>query len=394
MHSSPSTSERTEYNHQMREWTLRLVIPLAVLAWIALAVVLVWFASHIITTILILLVGALFSYAIFPAVTLLQRFMPRALAITLVYIVGFLLLSLLAYLIISTTVGQITSLARSVSKLFTPVNNGGDAPIFVVLERFGITRDQIVSFGQNLATQVQTIAGTVVGGVIPVVSGTAGVFINIILVVVISIYLQVDGGRVGNWLRKGTPLSVRGRVVFLLNTLEQVVGGYVRGQFLLCAIIGTIVGAGLAVIGMPYAVLLGILSFVLEFIPVLGTIITGVICIMLALTQGWLITFIVLVYFIVVHIVEGYILAPRLVGHAVGLHPIISLLALTAGAELFGPWGAIFASPLVGLIQVIIVTFWKNWRADHKEQFPDDTTAPASTIQQEMASVSSHPSTI
>ena len=145
----------------------------------------------------------------------------------------------------------------------------------------------------------------------------------------------------------------------LLDVLQNVVGGYIRGQLLLSAIIAVIVGVGMQLLREPYAVLIGVLSFVMEFIPVLGTIFTGVISVLIALTQGWLTTLLVLVFFILVHILEGYVLAPRIVGRAVGLHPVISLLALTAGAELFGPWGAIFAAPF--------------------DQFPKEPVEPAQT---------------
>ncbi|HEY6541573.1 MAG TPA: AI-2E family transporter, partial [Ktedonobacteraceae bacterium] len=64
-----------------------------------------------------------------------------------------------------------------------------------------------------------------------------------------------------------------------------------------------------------------------------------------------------------------------LIGKAVGLHPVVSLLALTIGGELFGAWGAIFASPLAGLLQAFAVAFWINYRRSHSEEFPPDQVA-------------------
>src|SRR5260370_17668044 len=109
--------------------------------------------------------------------------------------------------------------------------------------------------------------------------------------------------------------------------MQHVVGGYIRGQILLCLIVGTMVGVGLAILRMPYAVLLGVLSFVTEFIPVLGTIFAGTVAVLLALTQGCLMAVLVLAYFVLVHIFEGYFLAPHLVGKPVGLNVTIPLLA-------------------------------------------------------------------
>jgi len=117
------------------------------------------------------------------------------------------------------------------------------------------------------------------------------------------------------------------------------------------------------------------MAFILEFIPVLGTLISGVICVLLALTKGWLIAVLVLGYFIIVHIIEGDVVGPRIVGKAIGLHPVVSIVSLIAGAELFGLWGALFASPIAGVVQALLVDFWKQWRERHPDQFPEQDIA-------------------
>lgn len=76
-----------------------------------------------------------------------------------------------------------------------------------------------------------------------------------------------------------------------------------------------------------------------------------------------------LIYFVIVHVVEGDVLGPRVVGKAVGLHPVISLAALIAGAELFGIVGALFASPVAGVLQALLVAIWVEWRATHPKDF-------------------------
>lgn len=127
----------------------------------------------------------------------------------------------------------------------------------------------------------------------------------------------------------------------------------------------------MAILHVPYAVLLGVLAFVLEFIPVLGTLTSGAICVLIALTQGWLTALLVLAYFVVVHILEGDIIGPRVVGKAIGLHPVVSLIALIAGAELFGIVGAIFASPIAGVLQALLRAIWIEWREAHPDQFEE-----------------------
>ena len=376
----PTSNQREPSQHNTTPtnvWTRRLIILLTILAAIVLAILIFSGASHIITSLLILAVAALIAYAIAPAVQLFLRVMPRPLAILAVYLIMIIVLGGLLYLIISTLVIQLSSLAGNMVQLLTPGSNGQDSPLVRILMSLGLTRNQINGLAQQLGSQITGIAGTVAGGIVPILSSVASSMINILLTIVISIYLLVDGSRAIRWLQDKTPITQRERISEFISILQNVVGGYIRGQIVLSLVIGTIVGAGMAILGLrSYAVLLGVLSFVTEFIPVLGTIICGAIAVLLALTQGWLTAVLVLAYFILVHIFEGYILAPRLVGKAVGLQPVVSLIALTIGAELFGPFGAIFASPIAGLLQALSAAFWINYKRTHSNEFPPDEQLP------------------
>ena len=109
--------------------------------------------------------------------------------------------------------------------------------------------------------------------------------------------------------------------------------------------------------------------FILEFIPVLGTLVSGAICVLFALTHGWLLAVIVLAYFVIVHIIEGDVVGPRVVGKVIGLHPVVSLVALIAGGELFGIWGVLFASPVAGVIQAFLIAIWYEWHETHRQEF-------------------------
>src|SRR5436305_13950514 len=139
----------------------------------------------------------------------------------------------------------------------------------------------------------------------------------------------------------------------------------------------------MAIFRVPYALLLGIMAFILEFIPVLGTLISGAICTLLALTLSWVVALLVLGYFTIVHILEGEIIGPRIVGKAVGLHPVVSLAALVAGSELFGIWGALFASPVAGVLQALLIAFWTQWRETHPYHFDNVKVEVTETVVEE-----------
>jgi predicted PurR-regulated permease PerM len=273
--------------------------------------------------------------------------------------------------------------------------------LFSLLKPLGLTADQYNQYRQDVIDQVTASAGTFASNAIPVVTGIASGLIDFVLVFILSVYLVIDGPRAVNWLRIAAPASQRGRVLFYLDILSSKVGGYIRGQLIMSSFIGVMVGGGMAAFQVPFALLLGVLAFFMEFVPILGTIISGAACVLIALaTKPPIIAVFVLVYFIVIHILEADIVGPRIVGRAVGLHPVVAILALTVGTELFGLWGAVFSIPIAGVLQALIISIWAQWRDTHPDQFtparpknlqPQPITAPKD--QQPQEPVSSTPTT-
>lgn len=360
------TTTRTLETRPDNKWTRRRDIPLAILAWTGVIAVILWAAGHIIRSLLLLIIAALLAYALAPAVRFLQkRGLPRILAILIVYLLVLGALSLLIYLVISTATVQGLALARYIRQLITPGTNGQSTPLEQVLMSLGLSQAQIVAGREQIIQQTESIARSAV----PILRSVFDFILDTIVVAVLSIYLLVDGSRVANWLRANAPAPQQQRVHFLLDTLERVVGGYIRGQLFLAFLIGVLVGVGMVFVQPGYAVLLGVLAFVFAFVPVLGTFVSGATCVLLALPRGWIWAVAVLAYFVLIHIFEGELVGPRIVGKAIGLHPVVSLAALIAGAELFGIWGALFASPLAGIVQALLIALWKEWRATHPEQF-------------------------
>jgi len=346
-------------------WMRRCGLPLAILAWSAVALLILWLAGHVTQALFLLTIGALFAYALAPAVKLLQRVMPRFLAILIVCLLVLSALIALLYLIVSTAISQFVSLSAYVRFLLTPEKGGQVSQLEQTLRSLGLSQSQIASARDQVVTSIEGFAGSVV----PLLTGIFGAVLDVILVAVISIYLLASGSRVSDWLRQNMPDQQQGRMRFLLDTLQRVVGGYIRGQLLMCGIIGILVGVGMWLIGVPFALLLGVLAFVLEFIPTLGTLVSGAICVLLALSKGWVIAVIVLAYFIVVHVIEGDVVGPRIIGKTIGLHPVVSLAALIAGAELFGIAGALLASPVAGVLQALLIAIWTQWREAHPKEF-------------------------
>jgi predicted PurR-regulated permease PerM len=348
-------------------WAHRRDVGLALLAWLALLGVALWLAAHVVRALLIVVIASLLAYALSPAVARLRRWLPRWLAILLVYVGLLGVLGVIGYFVVTTAVAQLGGLAQLAQQQLRGGQNGAPSPLVQRLEDLGIPRDQIDAVGSAAVAQLRAAGGEVV----PVVTGVLNGTLDTVLILVLSVYLLIDGARVSVWLRGGTPLRYRGRIVSLLETFQRIVGGYIRGQVALALLIGALVGLGMLALRVPYAILLGVLAFVLEFIPILGTLVSGAICVLVALTQGFLLAALVLLYFVIVHVIEGDVVGPRIVGKAVGLHPVLSIVALVAGAEVFGIWGALLASPVAGVAQAVAVDLWIEWRKGHAAEFGD-----------------------
>jgi len=359
--SMPEQDTTTE----IAKWTLRRDIPLAILAWTGVVLLVLWLLSHVTQTLLIIIIASLLAYALVPLVKLLERAIPRIIAIIIVYGIVLAALGALLYFVVSSAVTQIIALTHSVGNLVTPKHPGQLTPLEQILQPLGISPTQVEAARNQLLSQVGGLASSI----LPVLTGVAGAVLDMLLVLILSIYLLIEGSRVSRWLQNEMPRSQRGRIRFLLHTLQRIVGGYIRGQLIMSTLIGVLVGVGMFIFGVPYPLLLGVLAFILEFIPILGTITSGVICVLLALSKGWILALLVLGYFVLVHIFEGDIVGPRVVGKAVGLHPMVAIVALIAGSELFGIPGALFASPIAGVLQALILALWFEWREAHPESF-------------------------
>lgn len=365
----------TQSQRSAAQWSRRRDVAVATLGWAFIVSGLLWLAGHIAHTLLMLAIAALFAYALAPAVTVLRRFLPKWAAMLIVYFAVLTIVAAIFTLLVSTIITEVTGLASQVTHLLSPNQSGDNTPLYRTLTNLGISSDQITA-ARNWATHE---LGAAAGSAAPIVTGLVNGLLDIVLVTVLSIYLLLDGPRMVRWLRSEVPLNQRERSEFLIDTLQQVAGGYVRGELILCTLIGVLVGVGMQLLGVPFAILLGVLAFFFEFIPFLGPLFSAAACVIVAISVGWVTVGLVLLYFIGIHILEGYVIGPRVLGHSLGLHPAISIVALLIGGEVFGLWGALFAAPIAGILQVVLSTLWNEWREAHPLQFPEEPTDQPTT---------------
>ena len=357
-------------------WMRRLIIALTILAWLAIGTVVLAVVGHMIGTLILLIAAGLLAYIIYPLVLLLQRFIPRVLAIGVVYLVVLSALAFLLYSVVSAVVQQSTSFVLYVQYLLSPQGQLQLQPFIETLNKLGLSQDQLRALGGQIAGQLQ---GLIIQS-FSVLNSIINVIVSVVVIAVLSIYFLLDGERIIFWLRYKTPLTQRENIAFLLRTIQLTVGGYFRGLLLVSTIAGVGTGLMLALLGVPYAALLAVVMFVFMFIPVIGGTLALLLCSILSLSQGWVTALIVTILGILLQFLIGQILTPRIMEHTVNIHPIVAILAMFAGIELLGMGllGGFLAIPLAGMLQCILVAYWDRWKETHPKEFPSEPVSATS----------------
>ncbi len=316
--------------------------------------------------IVLLLLAMAVAFLVTPAVDLINRYIPRLLAALLVYALVLAVVGGLCYALIFSLIQQVNYFSQNlpgyVQDLPTTYANTQKWLI-----QQGIPPQTINATIDSINQQANLFAASVANNLVSIIFVVTDAIINVLLVVVLSFYLVLDGKRIRNSIISIAPKRSMNHVLLFEDALNRVVGNYIRGQLTLAAIIGILAGVGCYMLGLKnFALIIGVLAFLFETIPMVGPALASIpaILISLLLPMPFPRTYEILIYFVVIQIVESNILGPRIVGHAVGLHPVASILALIAGAQLFGAFGALLATPIVAAFWVVIVSLYRSIRGE------------------------------
>lgn len=222
------------------------------------------------------------------------------------------------------------------------------------LDEHGIKVNVQEKFGQA-AAQFSNQGSNLLNNVITIVTETANILLNTALILIIAFYFLNDAGRLIHGGVNLTPARYREQVWFFISSLDRVIGGYIRGQLFLSGLAGVLAGGGAAILGVPYPLLIGIMTFLLESIPVIGPMIAVVpaAAISLFFTPP-LTTGVFVLWFIIFQQIVTNVIGPRVNSMAVGIHPLEAILAVLVGYPLGGLLGAFLAVPLAGIVHIVV----------------------------------------
>jgi predicted PurR-regulated permease PerM len=185
----------------------------------------------------------------------------------------------------------------------------------------------------------------------------AGLLSLLVITPVVAFYLLLDWDRMLGSVDSWIPVDQRQTVRDLAGEMDRAISGFIRGQSLLCLILGGFYAAGLALIGLNFGVLIGMIAGLISFIPYVGTLVGLLLAVGVAVAQfwpDWTMVAATVALFAVGNFIEGNILAPKLVGDSVGLHPVWLMFALLAFGSLLGFIGLLLAVPLAASAAVLI----------------------------------------
>ncbi len=173
---------------------------------------------------------------------------------------------------------------------------------------------------------------------------------------ILVFYMLKDWPKVVETLEDLMPVSQKQEILKQLKQIDEVLSAYIRGQLSVCLILSFFYVSCMSLIGLQYSLLVGIIAGFLAIIPYLGLILGATICSLVATLQYSDLTYVIITlsFFIGGHILESYIITPKLVGEKVGLHPVWIIFSLMAGGVMFGFWGVFLAIPVAAILGVLI----------------------------------------
>lgn len=314
--------------------------------------------------------AALLAYIGDPMADRLQKLkLPRTLAVVAVFLLTFLALALLIVLVgplIRSQVGALLEalpdIARQFEEVWLPniaeyidLDLGEDVGLGAFLAKYS---DMAGSWGTKVLVGVSKSGGALAAAVL-----------SLFLVPILTFYLLRDWDSIMAHFSALLPSKQRDTIVSLARDTDEVLGAFLRGQLLVMFALAIIYSIGLGLVGLKFAIAIGVVSGLVSFVPYLGFIFgiaLASLTVALEPEPLWQLVGVVAT-FSIAQMLEGSILTPKLVGDRIGLHPVIIIFAVAAGGQLFGFFGILLALPAAAVLSVLVRFAYHRYLKEHPE---------------------------
>lgn len=335
--------------------------------FIVLGIIAAIFVVRALTSVILLVVLSIFfAYLVAPLVEFVrrpfnmlgqERAMPRAIAIGIVYVVIFASLGLFTYILIPRINDQLAEFAQQ-------------APTYIASARARVQKLNEIYQAYNLPPKVreavtkkftdfiETVGGYTVQGSLNLLINVVVILPELLLIPILAFFLLKDAE---SFRRSALQMLPSGRWRWrgdeFFQDINRTLAAYIRAQLIACLLIGVLCTLGFLVLDMPYALSLGVMAGLLEFIPLVGPLLIAIIATLIASFYSFKLAVGVLVFLAVLRIIHDYVTYPRIIRQGIHLHPLAVILAILSGAALAGITGIFLAIPVVAIATVT----YRHW---------------------------------
>lgn len=368
MSSSKSTSKPDELVHPVvrvgAEWAWRLLVLFGAL------LALLWVIKRMSTVTIPLAIALLAAALLMPMVDWIQRQgAPRWLSVAVALLGSLGLLAGIMTFVVEQFIEGLPQLSNQFTHSVKQVQD------WLVNGPLHLSHAQINSIGETLVKWVQKNQDTLTTGAVTTATVIGEILTGALLTLFITIFYLYGGDQIWRFVTRLIPTSARPKVRLAGARGFRSLVGVVRATVAVAAVDAVGIGAGLAILGVPLALPLASIVFITAFIPIIGSVIGGFVAVFIALvTKGLVAALITLGVIIAVMQLEGHVLQPLILGRAVRVHPLAVVLAVASGFVVAGIAGALFAFPLVAMLNSAIRTLLSGEEGEEYEHL--STTPP------------------
>lgn len=335
------------------ERTKSVDISMKTLIKVVILILALLFLFYVRDVIMIVFVSVIIATAINPWVDSLQkRGLPRIMSIIIIYTIIFGLISLAIALIIPAMTTQLSQFAKNFPAIYEKISSG--------LPGTDAEGSELAETIQNSLQSMVSALGNITSGIFAGLSGIFGGLFSLAGILVLTFYIVIIEGGLKKFIAGVSPAKYQPYLIQLTGRIQTRLSHWIKGQLILSLIIGVASFIGLVILGIPYALVLGLIAGLTEFIPYAGPVIGAVPAVLIALTiSPWKAVFVVILY-IIIQQLENNLLVPKIMQKVTGLNPIVVIIVMLLGARLMGMLGIILAIPFTIIGDEFLKDFFRD----------------------------------
>ncbi|MBA3958557.1 MAG: AI-2E family transporter [Parachlamydiaceae bacterium] len=346
------------YEEKFYKYTIGIILVLLIILLLYLTfpffAPILWFIAAIFLPVLF---SAFLYYVFRPLVNFVERWIPRYLAILVVYLLAVVVVSIIFLIFVPQLIETVTNISpdkiESMNQRFNDIL--AKLKSYIPISNVPLIENVVVSYLPKINQFLYQLS-------INMVTTLAGIAISLALTPFVLFFFLRDDSLFAKSVLRFVPPQFISEVESILQDIDSTLSNFILAQLTLAGIIGIFLLIGYMIIGLPHSASLAIFAMIFYVIPFLGTFIAIIPALIVALTISfWMALKVILVMFIA-HFIEANILTPRLMSQRLQIHPLTIIFLLLAAGSLYGIFGLLLVTPTYAILKVIVWNIYKIWK--------------------------------